>query len=359
MMSAKEQLDRLKAVIESIGNEPIGIIMTQIDPDALACALGLSYLISEIRESGNGVEIYYCGGVHHPQNRTIMNKYDLKRIMKPIEEIGEDIQYTALVDSSSVADGRIPNNKEIEPIIVIDHHRDSQLPDKENTFYWITSVGAASTMVSELLEEAEIEITNEDKYILTLLALGIYTDTNALVNGSSRDRHAYGYTTQSTSTTEFAELINYPFPESHFQHLKQALANMNREGSRMITNLGSIPENNSDDISSIADYFLRMEGVSLVVVWGIIGDTVRISARSTDLSTPLEEFMEEKFGPKSGAKLDPAGRGEGGALIDLDLNFWLSENTRSEIENLVSIRLQELMFDNKSFPQSEKNEAND
>jgi nanoRNase/pAp phosphatase (c-di-AMP/oligoRNAs hydrolase) len=118
-----------------------------------------------------------------------------------------------------------------------------------------------------------------------------------------------------------------------------------------MSNVGNIPEEIADDMASIADYFLRMEGISLVVVWGIIGDDVRISARSTDLSTPLEEFMRQKFGPDSGAKLDPAGRGEGGALLDLDLGFWMTDKNQELVEKMVEQRLEQLMFGEETFPQ--------
>ena len=97
-----------------------------------------------------------------------------------------------------------------------------------------------------------------------------------------------------------------------------------------------------------------MEGITLVVVWAIIGEDVRISARSTDLSTPLAEFMREKFGPDSGAKLDPAGRGEGGALIDLDLGFWMSEGNQEIVEKMVEQRLEQIMFGDEKFPAQEE-----
>lgn len=349
-MDIQERLDKLTDVIEKTDGREIGIVMTQIDPDAIASAFGLAFLIKRIRDTENNVTVYYCGGIGHPQNRTIINKYDLKRRMKPIEDLPSETAYTALVDSSSIHDGRIPEGESIEPIIVLDHHRESQLPEKDNTFYWIDDVGSASTLVAELLEAMGVEFDDENTYIATLLSMGVYTDTKALVSGSSRDRHAYGYATKATSAVEFSHLINYPFPESHFENLERALQRRKRVGSRLMSNVGNIPEEIADDMASIADYFLRMEGISLVVVWGIIGDDVRISARSTDLSTPLEEFMRQKFGPDSGAKLDPAGRGEGGALLDLDLGFWMTDRNQELVEKMVEQRLEQLMFGEETFP---------
>jgi len=82
----------------------------------------------------------------------------------------------------------------------------------------------------------------------------------------------------------------------------------------------------------------------MVVVWGIIGNAVRISARNIDLTTPLDRFLKECFGERSGAKLTPEGRGEGGALIELDLGFWLSESTKEEVRALVAKQISSLIF---------------
>lgn len=358
-MDIRERLDRFKQVVEQTEGEKIGIIITQIDPDALASAFGLAHLINATRAPGGELQIYYCGGIGHPQNRTLINKYDLKRKICPIEELPPEIRYTALVDSSSIHDGRFPGDQDLNPIIVIDHHRDSVLPERDDAFYWIEDVGSASTMVCELLDALGVEFTGENTFISTLLAMGVYTDTKALVSGSDRDRHAYGYATTATNAVEFAQLIEYPFPESHYENLGKALQRRKRVGSKLITHIGKTPPENTDDISSIADYLLRMEGISLVVIWAIIGDDVRISARSTDLSTPLDEFMREKFGPDSGAKLDPAGRGEGGALIDLDLGFWMSETNLDSVEKMVEQRLEQIMFGGEKFPDQEAKEQSE
>ncbi len=355
-MDIQERFNRFKQVVEQTKGEEIAIIIAQIDPDALASAFGLAYLINAIRQRENEIQIYYCGEIGHPQNRTIINKYDLKRRMRPIEEFSAKTRYTALVDSSSIDDGRIPGDRDLDLIIVIDHHRESALPEGDEAFYWIEDVGSASTLVAELLEALGVEFSGDSAFISTLIAMGVYTDTKALVSGSSRDRHAYGYATKATSAVEFAQLIEYPFPESHYDNLEKALRRRKRVGSRLLTNIGKTPPEDRDDISSIADYLLRMEGISLVVVWAIIGDDVRISARSTDLSTPLAEFMREKFGPDSGAKLDPAGRGEGGAQIDLDLGFWMSEANLDIVEKMVEQRLEQIMFGGEKFPSQEAEE---
>jgi len=342
------KLNELKEVLGEMKG-PLNILIAQFDPDAVASALGLSLIVKELADMESSV--YYFGNIGHPQNRCLVNKYDLKRKIIPFENGDIESGDIALVDSYDIKDGRITVQTDLSaPKIIIDHHRgEASNSQKEKVeFSWIEDIGAASTMVVELLKELDnIEdyFSNETGQMLaTILALGIYTDTNKLISGSQRDREAYGYVTQFVSGTEMSQLIDYPLSETYFDNLKTALNNYLRKGSRVIARVGTISNITGDDLSTIADQFLRIQGVTMVVIWGIIGQKVRISARSRDLSTHLDEFLEKKFGKSSGAKLTPDGRGEGGASIDLNLGFWYSEEVKEEIEILVTKRLREVMF---------------
>jgi len=354
------KLKELKRALRD-DNGQINILIAQFDPDALASAMGLEYIIQKV--SDLKVQIYYFGAIGHPQNRCLINKYDLKRKVMPIKDsdISKD-STVALVDSCHIEDGRLLKEKSDLPIplVIIDHHRgEVSFPEKEKGFVWVEDVGAASTMIVELLRELDSNIneylsSEVGSMLATILTLGIYTDTNKLVSGSQRDREAYGFVTQFVSGIEMSELVDYPLSESYFKNLQNALNNYMRKGSRVIAKVGIISGETGDDLSTIADEFLRMQGVTLVVIWGIINKKVRISARSRDLSTPLDEFLAQKFGKSSGAKLAPNGRGEGGAILDLNLGFWYSENIESEIEMLVTNRLREVMFSDlpESSPES-------
>ncbi len=354
------KLEELRKVLQDIKG-PLNILIAQLDPDALASAMGLEHIVQKLTDLE--IQIYYFGTVGHPQNRCLINKYDLKRKIKPIQDsdISKD-STIALVDSFDIEDGRILKQKSDLPLpsIIIDHHRgEPSISEKEKSFVWIEDIGAASTMIVELLRELDSNINDylsseSGTMLATILTLGIYTDTNKLVSGSQRDRQAYGFVTQFVSGTEMSQLIDYPLSESYFKNLRTALNNYMRKGSRVIARVGTISGTTGDDLSTIADEFLRIQGVTLVVVWGIINQKVRISARSRDLSTPLDEFLEKKFGESSGAKLAPNGRGEGGAILDLNLGFWYSEQIEEEIETLVTNRLREVMF--SDLPESSDSE---
>ena len=134
---------------------------------------------------------------------------------------------------------------------------------------------------------------------------------------------------------ELAQLFNYPLPPSYFANFKHALVHERREGSNVVTNIGIVPADQGDDLSTIADGFIRMSGVTLVVVWGIIGNVVRISARNTDISQPLDILLKACFGPTCGAKLTSIGKGVGGGMLSLELGIWNTPETREQVVAMV------------------------
>lgn len=355
-MDIKERLDELIKCVQELGDKALNILITHFDPDAVAAALGLAYIVKKLRNNSEAEElIFYCGEIGR-QNSCIFSKYDLKRKIRPISEFDPKTGVIALVDSSNVEDGRLPQEiRPIKPVIVIDHHRGEPLDKKKSTFIWIEDIGSCSTMIAELLQAIEgtdEHLSGEDgRMLATTLALGIYTDTKKLVSGASRDRSAYGYVTQFVSPVEISQLIDYPLPESYFDNLTSALNNFTRKGSRIIANTGFISASEGNDLSTIADFLLRMEGITLVVAWGIIEKTVRISTRSRGLPMPFDEFLKDRFGSNSGAKITPDGRVEGGAIIELSLPvgaWWRTEATEESIEEVVTKRLKEVVFADQS-----------
>ncbi len=343
----QDRVAKFKQVISNITGRTVFLI-AQVDPDALS-AFALAYILRTLGKIN--IEIYYAGSIGHPQNRSIVNRFGLAKKMKLMKDLKlEETDTLILVDSSSLDDSRLPELREIflkkQPTIVVDHHRGDNIPETPENFIWVEEVGAASTLVVELLQALEIKIPEDDKFVSILLAMGIYTDTKALITGHRRDVEAYGDITKDLGYDDIAPLINYPLSDSYFVNLRNALANMVLKETRLVTGLGFIEPQSGDDISSIADHLIRRSGVSLVVVWGIIGNIVRISARTKDVSVSLEDFLRSRF-PGSGAKLAPDGHGEGGATISLNgLDVWISDGSRPIIEQLIAKRLEEIIFSN-------------
>ena len=333
---------QLKKVIEDLGGRLI-IFIAQIDPDAIASAIGLKKIVRYIKPEQQ-VEIVYFGPVGHPQNRAIINKCNIAGILTPGKEYKKQTNdKIALVDSSSLKDARLSQEISRNDVaIIIDHHQYSLEPPTENQFFLIDETGACATLIVELAKKLEVQFNENDKLLITM---AIHTDTKALVAASKRDRDAYGVVTDEVDPIGLTQLINHSLPPSHFDNAARALSNMKKKDGRLVAGIGQVEGGSADDLSTIADYLLRMQDVTLVVIWGIINGQVRISARNSDLSTSLDEFLHQRFGTDSGAKLAPDGRGEGGAAVKLDIGPWICEKTTEEVEALVDKRMKVWILD--------------
>jgi len=72
---------------------------------------------------------------------------------------------------------------------------------------------------------------------------------------------------------------------------------------------------------------------------------LRVCARSRSLVIDLADFLRKRFKGKCGAKQLPNGRGEGGALFELDFDGWMQRN---ELLEIVGRRLKEWLFDEEA-----------
>ncbi|OGY89611.1 MAG: hypothetical protein A2677_00940 [Candidatus Komeilibacteria bacterium RIFCSPHIGHO2_01_FULL_52_14] len=323
-LDVKTRLFKLKQFVTERWSAPASpvpcILVAQVDPDAVGSAAGLRYLFKQAFDCA--ANICYFGSISHPQNRAIFNKLDLYRTMRAVSmpEVGS--LPLMLVDSSSLDDARIGrSDQKTDPVVVIDHHRGATLKDDEKHFIWIDDVGAASTLVTELIQGADLAFNEEDSDVALLLALGIYTDTYRLTTATERDFKAFEWLRCFFKRDDFNELLNYPLSPAYFRNVQTALNRQVLSGSRLVATVGRIDPDEGDDLAIIADELIRRTGISLVVVWGLIdGNKVRFSARNMDISMSLVGFLHERFGSgSSGAKLLEGGRGVGGGLITVDL----------------------------------------
>jgi nanoRNase/pAp phosphatase (c-di-AMP/oligoRNAs hydrolase) len=330
-----ERLERLRSVAQKNG-KPWGIIITQVDPDALGAAFGLREILKSFEVRDENITIFYSGNINHPQNGILINRFGL--IERKFQQVSrsfnpEDFQI-ALVDSSQDIDPRFCA-KILSPKIVIDHHRGSTVKEGEDSFFYLDEVGAASTLVSELLFALKINLAEIEPFIYILLAVGIHTDTQNLVNAKKRDITAYAHLMEHVDTKELSACFQYPLPASYFENRRRALERAVINNACLMSNIGVL-NGNADDIAIIADEFIRHDGVSLVIIWTIIGKVVRISARNTDSSRDLGQFLRERFGPSCGAKMTEVGHGIGGGIIEIDLGPLFIPEAEKEIEALVN-----------------------
>ncbi|MBF0344731.1 MAG: DHH family phosphoesterase [Nitrospirae bacterium] len=337
-----ERVEKFKKVLTGLHSLPI--VITQVDPDAIGSAVLLRYIAMTFDIHA---DIYYCGHFGHPQNRVIYTLYDLGSILIPISEMPKEIQICALVDSSQVNDSRL-EGRIINPIIIIDHHEiDAKIKEDENdnNFMWIDRVGASATLLVELAFLLNISFTKNSQEA-TLGVLAIFNDTKMLLNATERDVTEYSRLLEYADKDIFRHIYNYPLPQRYFEYFKDAVEGWRIKEAILVTSIGFISSKDADQLSIIADNLIRMTEIQLAVTWAIVDNTnVRISARCTDPSISLYDFLRERFGQNCGAKTSMLGIAEGGAVIKLPTGFWSGDEVSGELFALVKRKMEFLMLE--------------
>ncbi|MBF0590739.1 MAG: DHH family phosphoesterase [Nitrospirae bacterium] len=342
-----ERVEKFKKVMAGITSLPI--VITQIDPDAIGSAMLLRYIAMTF---GIQVDIYYCGNFGHPQNRLIYTLYDLGSLLHPIQEMSKDIQICALVDSSQINDARL-NGRIIDPIVIIDHHElDARIKEEadEQRFLWIDRVGAATTLLIELADLLNINLPKNSQEA-TLAVLAVFSDTKMLLNATERDITAYSRMLESADKDSFRHFFNYPLPQRYYEYFKEAINGWKIKEAVLVTSIGFISSRDADQLAIIADNLIRMTEIQLVVTWAIVDNShMRISARCTDLSLSLHDFLKDRFGQNCGAKTSALGIAEGGGLIKLPNAFWTGYEVKEELFALVKRKMEYLVLEYSATP---------
>jgi len=347
-MNAKERLSRLTKVLAASKGRDILIVLTQLDPDAIGGGLAFKFLLKK----GFSIDaaIGYFGAIGNQQNKAVFNLFDLGRVIKPLtpKDITSDA-LIVLIDSSATEDSRV--GVHLDPRIVIDHHSGTTLVENKSIFIWVEDTGSATTLVTELIRAKGLTCKDdEERTVFILASLGIYTDTDSLVDAGKRDLAAYSWLGKFYDESELIALLRYRLSRYYFENLTHALTHRRIEGPRLVANAGIMRPDEGDDLAIIADLLSRMEGISLVIVWGLIQnpaqpstDIVRLSARSTDISMSLGSFLQDRFGA-GGAKLSQGGKGIGGAQFKPRMTWNGKRMKGKELLGLTSTRIKQIIF---------------
>jgi len=267
----QERLDRL---FEAVGGATSVLILphNDPDPDAIASALALRHLLAE--RLGVKSHIAYKGIIGRAENKALV-----RYIGYPLRPLaGSDLRQSApiaLVDTQPGA-----GNNALPPkstaTIVIDHH-----PWLEGTaaadFADVRSdVGATSTILTEYLQAAGIELVSS---LATALFYGIKTDTMGLSRAASpADVAAYFYLQSRIDIEALGEIEQAQVPAEYFQKLDTALHAVWIYDGTVISYMG--PMGHPDLAAEMADILLRLEGTQWVVCIGIYEDNLILAART-------------------------------------------------------------------------------
>lgn len=233
------------------------------DPDAIGACEGIRHLC----EAGFGIEaeVATVGRIHRAENLAMVRALDLE--LKTYDEIRpEDFFGAALVDTQPEF-GHTVLPEAIPVVAIFDHHvpptQARASVDAEHRDVRL-GLGATSSMIWEYLRDAKVEIP---PLVATALFCGVRYDTADLSrNASPLDEEAF-YSTFRLADRGLISIINHPpLPRDYYCDLKRALDLVRQHGPLVIALLGKV--SHPEFVAEMADFFLRMKGVSWVVVGG-------------------------------------------------------------------------------------------
>ncbi|APW98634.1 phosphoesterase [Halobiforma lacisalsi AJ5] len=278
----------LAAVLES--TESLAIVChDDPDPDCLASALALEAIALDT--GVDEVTIGYGGEISHQQNRAFVNMLEID--LGHVSSVAlEDHERVAFVDHTRA--GGNTEVSEVEPDIVVDHHPDPNADGSDEvTFADVrTESGATATIFVEYLTDLEVELTTR---LASALLFALHRERLDFVRDPTRREYEAALAVYPEADLETLEqLYGSAFSPATLDAIGRAIATRDRRGSSMVASAGKTAE--SDALPQAADYLLNLEGVDTVLVYGIVGDGIRISGRSIDPRVHMGETLIEAYG---------------------------------------------------------------
>lgn len=303
--TAEQAIERLRTLDLSRG--PL-LILTHDnpDPDSLASASALRYLLSGIR--GLDATVAYSGIIGRAENRAMVSILPLQ--LHHLSEISmEDFGHFALIDAQPyTGNTAIPNDSPVD--IVIDHHPLREQTRRSPFFDVRDNIGASATLLTEYLLAAGMPIGPE---LATALLYGIRSETQDLGRETSdADRQAYHHLLPLSDAEKLAMISRPNLDPQYFRQMAQALGSVRLAGEVAICRLEDVIE--PDFIPEMADFFIRMEGLRWVLVYGRFRDRIYSSIRTNEIGAAAGETMQRLLeglgrggghGMRAGGNIDP------------------------------------------------------
>ncbi len=301
------------------------------DPDAFGSAIMLKAILEKL--GAPSVHIL-TGALGHPQNVQMVKVCGIE-YLDPNEGRVEG-GLACMVDAAPPLGSR--NTTGVRPerdfFFVADHHTSLEEVERQSRERGVRSmrhafvglpVGSTSAFMAAVGLAFDVwdDIGPKGR---AAAALGIYTDTSALLHGSTAlDFRMFEKLTRDEETRDILdELRDYRVPPEWYAYKAVATRWMMTQGAVKIAPIGSVPDEHRDVIAEIASDLLRVEETSLgiAVAWTKRGTEVSVRADSRLLgydkdriARVVEHLLDKTFPGVSGFKYErrPPHRVEGGA----------------------------------------------
>ena len=319
------------------------------DPDALGSAVVLKAILEDL---GATQVRLLAGSLGHPQNRKLVERCGLFLEDPNADRLPRGLH--CMVDTSPPLG--MSSTGGVKPVddyfFVADHHADpSEVEESCRTHgvktvrhaYVGLPVGSTSSFMAVIAAAFDDVLDAIGPAGRAAAALGIYTDTSALLHGATPlDFKMFELLTRDEATQDILdELRDYRVPADWFAYRGAAFRNQEVTGGVRITPIGYVREDERDVIAEIASELLRIEGTSIAISVAVTERGTEVSVRAdsrllgddpTRIVKVVDYLLEHAFPGVSGFKYErrPPHRVEGGACVparEEDLRGWRLGNT--------------------------------
>jgi nanoRNase/pAp phosphatase (c-di-AMP/oligoRNAs hydrolase) len=267
--------DRLNELREILSGKGRVLILphNDPDPDGIAAALGMRYLLSEFLSIE--AQIVFHGIIGRAENKALVGY--LHRPLRKLSSIDFQLGYPiALIDTQPGAgNNKLPGG--IRPWIVNDHHAWREESANARFVDIRPDVGASATIITGYLRAAGLDLPAS---LATALFYGIKTDTMSLGRSASPlDASAYFYLQPQIDVNALINIERAQVPKNYFSSLVKSLhAARTYDDDLLIVDLGVVSY--PDLGAEMADLFLRLQGIKWVMCIGEYRHELILSVRS-------------------------------------------------------------------------------
>ncbi len=286
-MAIFKQLDDKVCELHSrFSKEDDWLILINADPDALGASLALKRIMTRKVRS---VTIAQINEIKRPDNLAMIKHLRIPT-RKAIPTLVAQYEKFALIDSQP---HHHPELEKHAYDIIIDHHPlPKEHPVKANFLDIRPKYGATCTMMVEYLYNMKIR---PSKLLATALMYGIKTDTDDWERDFiDADMTAFKYLSKFADCSILNRIGRSEFHLDWMRFFSRAFYNLRRVGTGLFAHMGKVE--NPDILVIVADFFMRVHGVSWVTVSGEYDDLLIAIFRGDGMRKDVGTFAATLLG---------------------------------------------------------------
>lgn len=286
---------RLRALLASARGKERALVLTHDnpDPDSLASAMGLAWLLEE--HGGVPAKVAYGGIVGRAENRALVRV--LKLPVLPLAKVElEEYDFLCIVDTQpSCGNHSLPPQRHFD--VVIDHHPARPTSCKAAFHEVGGDYGATASIITSYVRAAG---DRPPPVLATALFYGIKSDTRDLGREfSDVDVDNYHWLFPMVDHEALSRIEHPAVPASYFAALHQALGRARRHGETVIADLG--PIETPDIVAEVAERLLALEETRWSLAVGRFKGALYLSVRTNDRRMNAGRLVQDVLVPLGGS----------------------------------------------------------